>query len=64
MSKHGLTRVRFRGDKVFIVAGSIPEHLAKDAVDAEPVPPPGSGRHFVKPTVEPATPEVEKEESK
>lgn len=37
MAKHGLTRVTFDGDKVIIVAGPVPQHIADAAVEAEPV---------------------------
>lgn len=37
MAKHGLTRVTFDGDKVIIIAGPVPEHIANAAVEAEPV---------------------------
>ena len=37
MSKYGLTRVRFEGDKTIIVAGSVPEHIAAQAVEQEPL---------------------------
>lgn len=37
MAIHGLTRVRFEGDKVIVVAGSVPQHIADSMVSAEPV---------------------------
>lgn len=49
MSKHGLTRVRFDGDKVIIVAGAIPEEVAAKAVEVTPVKKPTPVRIPTKP---------------
>lgn len=59
MSKHGLTRVTFRGDKTIVVAGAIPDSFAvrgltEELVSIEPQSRPGTAKTFPKPPVLPA----------
>ena len=42
MSKYGMTRVTYVGDKTIIVAGAVPEDLLVGAVKVEAVPSPGT----------------------
>lgn len=44
MSKHGLTRVRFEGNKTIIVAGAVPEDVAAKAVEVEVIRKPTPAR--------------------
>lgn len=42
MSKFGMTRVTYDGDRCIIVSGKVPEDLLVGATKVEPVPSPGT----------------------
>lgn len=37
MGNHGLTRVRYQGDRCVIVSGPVPAHIAEGAVEQTPL---------------------------
>jgi len=53
MAIHGLTRVECRGDKVVVVAGPVPAHIAEQMVAEAPQPSPMTQRHLAKQPVKP-----------
>jgi len=48
MSKFGLTRVTYAGDRCVVIAGAVPEAVLEGAVKVEPVASPGRPLRIVR----------------